>query len=122
MEPEIETLKLKIEKIVAQQILTTELIGDNLSMNAHLDVMFAQDNIAIREIYHLATLEEPIAKYPADWWQAFKVRWFPQWLLKRHPAQYTEIVARHKFPQYPVSKLGHEYVDIRLIKPGYFQE
>lgn len=25
--------------------------------------------------------------YPADWWQAFKVRWFPGWALQRWPAK-----------------------------------
>lgn len=28
-------------------------------------------------------------KYPADWWQAFKERWFPDWAKKRWPVQYT---------------------------------
>lgn len=28
-------------------------------------------------------------KYPADWWQAFKERWFPAWLLKSYPVIYT---------------------------------
>lgn len=23
--------------------------------------------------------------YPADWYQAFKERWFPSWLLKKYP-------------------------------------
>jgi hypothetical protein len=28
-------------------------------------------------------------KYPADWWQHFKQRWFSQWLLRRYPVQYA---------------------------------
>lgn len=27
-------------------------------------------------------------RYPLDWWQHFKVRWFPRWLLSRYPAKY----------------------------------
>lgn len=29
-------------------------------------------------------------RYPADWWQAFRERWFPGWWLKRHPVRYVE--------------------------------
>lgn len=31
-------------------------------------------------------------KYPVDWWQAFKERFFKGWLLERYPVKYT-----HKF-------------------------
>ncbi len=27
-------------------------------------------------------------RYPADWWQAFKDRWFPEWALKRWPIEW----------------------------------
>lgn len=28
------------------------------------------------------------ARWPKDWWQAFRDRWFPKWWLKRHPVEY----------------------------------
>ena len=28
-------------------------------------------------------------KWPRDWWQALKERWFPEWLLERYPIEYT---------------------------------
>lgn len=31
-------------------------------------------------------------RYPDDWWEAFKERWFPRWLLKRYPVRLTEVV------------------------------
>ena len=27
-------------------------------------------------------------KYPLDWWQSFKERWFPKWVLRRWPVRY----------------------------------
>ena len=27
-------------------------------------------------------------KWPMDWWQAFRARWFPRWWLVRHPVMY----------------------------------
>jgi len=29
-------------------------------------------------------------KYPANWWEAFKERWFPKWLLRKFPIIYHE--------------------------------
>ncbi len=45
--------------------------------------------------------------YPADWWEAFKDRWFPQWLKDRYPIVRTTFRVRadlvyHDFkPQMP---------------------
>jgi hypothetical protein len=33
--------------------------------------------------------EGEIAKYPSNWIQAFKERWFPKWLEKKYPVKYT---------------------------------
>lgn len=30
-------------------------------------------------------------RWPSDWWQAFKERWFPKWWLKRWPVNYQTI-------------------------------
>jgi hypothetical protein len=30
-------------------------------------------------------------KWPADWWQAFRERWFPKWWLQRHPVRYSRV-------------------------------
>ena len=30
-------------------------------------------------------------KWPATWWDAFKERWFPQWMLRRWPVEYERI-------------------------------
>lgn len=27
-------------------------------------------------------------RWPLDWWQAFRARWFPVWWLRRHPVAY----------------------------------
>ena len=30
-------------------------------------------------------------QYPADWWQAFRARWFPAWWLRRWPIEYEVV-------------------------------
>lgn len=37
-------------------------------------------------------------KYPADWVQAFKERWFPKWLKKFFPVKYIEIEIKEIAP------------------------
>jgi len=41
-------------------------------------------------------------KYPCDWFQAIKERWFPLWLLKRWPVIYTvcDITAKVLYPEF----------------------
>ena len=41
-------------------------------------------------------------KYPKDWWQSFKDRWFPKWILRKWPVVYTKIVidVRALYPEY----------------------
>ena len=35
------------------------------------------------------TLQKIEVRYPADWRQAFKARWFPRWALRRWPIEYV---------------------------------
>jgi len=46
---------------------------------------------------------ENVIKYPANWVEAFKDRWFPKWLIKRHP-------------------IKHEVRDAWLILPDYLKK
>lgn len=45
----------------------------------------------LRQVVLGQHLERARAEYPADWWQAFKVRWFPAWAKKRCPVRMTVI-------------------------------
>ncbi len=38
-----------------------------------------------------ATEPAGVVAYPADWWQAFKARWFPRWALRLWPVIETQI-------------------------------
>lgn len=33
-----------------------------------------------------------IVRWPRNWWQAFKERWFPDWWIRRWPVQYSTAV------------------------------
>lgn len=68
-------------------------------------------------VLDIATQEEPMMRIPADWWQAFKERWYPQWLKKKSPVKYKEIVAVHRFPELevPHEVLGREFVHLKIV-------
>jgi len=34
-------------------------------------------------------------KRPLDWWQYFKERWFPQWLIRKYPLDWEYILTKH---------------------------
>lgn len=37
------------------------------------------------------TLESCVVKYPIDWIEAFKERWFPNWLKLKYPIKYKTV-------------------------------
>ena len=50
-----------------------------------------------------------LASFPADWWQAFKERWFPRWALKRWPVRRTfvNVTGASVFPTLNYIAPGH---------------
>ena len=80
----IRTHEVTLEaiKFVAMQYVT---------QNAQIDsaLEWASEEIALRMIYRVygQRLDEQVVRHPADWWQAFRARWFPRWWLTRHPVR-----------------------------------
>jgi hypothetical protein len=61
------------------------------------------------------------AKYPIDWWEAVKERWFPRWLKKFSPVKYKVISLNAKII-YPTLKprLRHEHK--LILRKGEFYD
>ena len=93
---------------------------DSLKIRTWFDQM---GNFVIRGLVSVATQEEEVLDYPADWWQAFKVRWFPKWLQKKFPPVIARVWAVHKFPELKVPNelVGREYVTFRIVNEKLFQ-
>ena len=49
------------------------------------------------------------ARYPADWWQACKARWFPRWALRRWPVleRVVRLEAVALYPKIALPKEEH---------------
>ncbi len=107
----IENLPLKMEKLISVMRIGGELIPD-IECNQFVDEL---GDTIIRGIARIATYEAYLAQYPDGAWQAFKERWYPNWLKLRFPTRFVKVYARHKFPQYTL-QLGKEFVDLKYIK------
>jgi len=61
-------------------------------------------------------------KYPADWVQAFKLRFFPEWLIKKFPVQYATasktytVEDKALFPNLVVSQPNQAYVVKQYVR------
>jgi len=75
----------KILKYIQKDISTIETqidqIRDDVIITANLRVYGKE--ICKPQILNI--------KYPIDWWQAFKERWFPKLILSRYPVKYNHV-------------------------------
>ena len=90
-----EPLEILAEKAryTAMGWLTEEALEDAVDFRALVDTAMGGLRVELRS-FVLAVPKERIKvneRYPRDWWQAFRERWFPQWWLRRWPVDYREI-------------------------------
>ncbi|NIR18000.1 MAG: hypothetical protein GWN86_30505 [Desulfobacterales bacterium] len=110
VEPIIEKFYLERLKIGARCIASGEIIAamqvNPASVKAFADIM--SDNVILDFVHYFAaqSLGQIEEKYPADWWQAFRERFFPKWWLKRWPVKHkvVKIEAKAIYPKIAMPK------------------
>ena len=100
----MKTVELEALQIGLQQSITGEFL--NAGVEFVQDVLTDRIKIAIRGFVwaEKESVRQQDIKYPRDWWQAFKERWFPAWLLRKYPVDYHHIT-----------------IDVRAIYPDFKQ-
>jgi hypothetical protein len=91
MEPTLTAVELEKIRFGLQTRLSKEI--------ANAEVRWYEDHLTdtiVFEVRGFVWAEKKSAKefnyeFPADWWQAFKARWFPAWAKKRWPVQMQKI-------------------------------
>ncbi len=70
----------------------------------------------VYEVYSQA--KERDVTFPETWWQHFKQRWFPSWLLRRYPVRLTTVTVRAEalFPD--LEPLRHRHRIEYLLHPA----
>lgn len=94
-----EVLKERVVKLSADvtAYVQCQSFADQELANVSHDMaynMMTRSYQQIIRVMGLGTKPEHIKVYrqwPADWWQAFKERWFPNWVLRRWPVRYETI-------------------------------
>lgn len=105
----------QIAQVVALQTKGVVLQADRFKFDDHIT---RAGQHLIRLVLNIATQEEDLCRYPADWWQALKERWSPEWLKRKTPVKWTEVIAMHKYPELsvPDSVLGREFVNLKIVE------
>jgi hypothetical protein len=61
----------------------------NIAIECDIDEVAKQLTIrAIRQVATWKAQDELVVRTPADWWQHFKKRWYPEWVKARWPIVY----------------------------------
>lgn len=110
-----DEITFKLRKLVCQTCLDAgiTMLPERFDVQVLYDEVFKH---VVRAIVKIATMEEPIHRYPADWWNMFKERYFPEWLKRWMPVQWKQVQAIHKFPEVNVpSTIGREFVHLKVI-------
>jgi nuclear transport factor 2 (NTF2) superfamily protein len=108
-EVHLERMKLVALQYITQELSESFVIEPKVEINTMLK--FSLDEMAIRitqEVYG-REMDRIEVRYPADWWQAFKERWFPTWAKERWPVRETvvDMVARELYPHVSAPQWEH---------------
>ena len=119
--PSTETVRLERFKLMLMRYLSEADLGFGEPLEAKMSahVGFIGNEIAIRLVQPVWGREakRQECKWPADWWQAFKERWFPAWAKARWPVEYhTEVMTvRELYPalRMPDKRYHAEFVVVK---------
>ena len=90
--------------------------------------MFDELTLCVRQDIFGKQLERVDIKYPADWWQAVKDRWFPGWAKERWPVMFTRhhVDVKALYPTMPEVPNHKGYMnfshDVMTAKESAFDE
>jgi nuclear transport factor 2 (NTF2) superfamily protein len=61
-------------------------------------------------LYYSYEVERISVRFPADWWEAFKERWFPKWARDRWPVKWTHRCMKKEIAltDFPINDYRHK--------------
>lgn len=109
VDAEVEAIRLTLERLDCYRILSSREIEGAYSVEVLKEHLWDGFRVHFtRAIYaqQLETLE-----YPATWWDAFKARWFPCWILRHFPVEFTRWEAKALYP-----RLAHQLKPVLCVQ------
>ena len=112
--PEMRTVELERFKLVAYQYISQELMehfAERAKVEVCCDIGWMFDTIVltvVQEVYG-REIDRIECKWPANWWHAFKDRWFPEWAKKRWPVRWHKcsLTAKELYPRIAMPEREH---------------
>ncbi len=114
-----QSFKPVLTTLQIQQFASQMLISDDVIALANTDVICDRLYDVVRA--HRITIRSRMAgqvvethKYPTTWLDAFKLRWFPKFLLNKYPVNFTTVKTWECYPDYafPHSQNTIQYFSI----------
>lgn len=95
---------------------------DGSIANLSLDLIeYTAKDMALHMKARVATDTVKKLKYPKDWREAVKERWFPKWLLQKYPVKYDYIQADVLYPLIAIPE-EQAFVQIHKFEGGFPNE
>jgi hypothetical protein len=101
-----DTIRLIEEEVQAQVDIDLREFGP-LTARTYIHQAYDRLTIHLKGSVFIRDEYEPIVVFqtPKTWWDHFKLRWFPPFLLKRSPAELRDIKvsAKEVYPKLPMA-------------------
>ncbi len=119
VEVELEKTQCILEAIVPQYCLIDQQIEVSVVER------WAKEEIAVRIAGYVwgEYMGRETIRYPADWWQELKERWFPAWARRRWPVRYGEEMLNPniegtKYPEFKPSRPDEKHFFVVAERVG----
>jgi hypothetical protein len=86
-EPNIKTIELERLYICKAMAMNTTLMG--MDIDIRKDILERAVTYQVRGFLWSRSLKRYEVRWPANWKEAVKERWFPEWALRRWPVKYS---------------------------------
>ena len=118
---ELEKLKCVVLKSIPDA-LHDKMVADGVRCDISDQYQFVADEMLIRLVAEVTAqrITLPAIRYPTDWKEAVKKRFFPKWALKRWPVRYTveEFDVKVIYPMIALPKERHNII-ADIVTPLY---
>ena len=112
----LEKMKLVLLRRISEEMIDT--LANPVDVDWAFEDWFTEDvTLRLKATVAGEHIETPAARYPKDWKEAVKERFFPRWALTRWPVRYTEKVfdARVVYPMVALP-LERHYISVIDLK------
>lgn len=88
---ETKRITLEIRRIEAEYRFDPRSFLKSMESHQFYDEVSRQMTQRLIALVASRKYDVKTVRFPSDWWQSFKKRFFPMWALQKYPIQYTEV-------------------------------